>query len=69
MSAIIEAVSEAFVYAREHWPRVSVRENPAGYLYRVGRSRTRRIRRRTPILPAVEVSRMPDVEPQLPAAR
>lgn len=64
----VEASCEAFAYAWEHWTRVSVMENPTGYLYRVGRSRTRRIRRRTPILPAVEVSRMPDVEPQLPAA-
>lgn len=64
----VEAASEAFAYAWEHWARVSVMENPAGYLYRVGRSRTRRIRRRTPTFPAVEVSRMPEVEPQLPAA-
>lgn len=64
----VEAASEAFAYAWEHWARVSAMENPAGYLYRVGRSRSRRIRRRTPILPAVEVSRMPEVEPQLPSA-
>jgi RNA polymerase sigma factor (sigma-70 family) len=64
----VEAASEAFAYAWEHWDRVSVMENPTGYLYRVGRSRTRRIRRRTPILPAVEASRMPEVEPVLPAA-
>ena len=65
----VEATSEALAYAWEHWTRVSAMENPVGYLYRVGRSRTRRIRRRTPILlPAVEQSRMPDVEPQLPAA-
>jgi RNA polymerase sigma factor (sigma-70 family) len=64
----IEAACEAFAYAWEHWPRVSVMENPTGYLYRVGRSRTRRIRRRTPVLPEVAVSRMPEVEPQLPAA-
>jgi RNA polymerase sigma-70 factor (ECF subfamily) len=64
----VEASSEALAYAWEHWSRVSMMENPVGYLYRVGRSRTRRIRRRTPTLPAVEVSRMPDVEPQLPGA-
>ena len=64
----IEAASEAFAYAWEHWDRVSAMENPAGYLYRVGRSRTRRIRRRTPILPAVEASRMPEVDPGLPVA-
>ena len=64
----IEAASEAFAYAWEHWDRVSAMENPAGYLYRVGRSRTRRIRRRTPVLPAVEASRMPEVDPGLPVA-
>ncbi len=63
----VEAACEAFAYAWEHWPRVSLMENPTGYLYRVGGSRTRRIRRRTPILREVEVSRMPEVEPQLPA--
>jgi RNA polymerase sigma factor (sigma-70 family) len=64
----VEAASEALAYAWEHWNRVSVMENPIGYLYRVGSSRTRRIRRRTPTLPAVEPSRMPDVDPELPAA-
>ena len=64
----VEASSEALAYAFGHWSRVSVMENPVGHLYRVGRSRSRRIRRRTPVLPAVEVSRMPDVEPELPAA-
>jgi DNA-directed RNA polymerase specialized sigma24 family protein len=64
----VEATSEAFAYAWEHWTRVSVMENPIGYLYRVGHSRTRRIRRRTPVLPAVEASRMPEVDPQLPIA-
>ena len=64
----LEASSEALAYAFEHWPRVSAMENPAGYLYRVGRSRTRRIRRRTPVLPAVNVAHMPDVEPELPGA-
>jgi len=64
----VEASSEALAYAFEHWSRVSAMENPVGYLYRVGRSRSRRIRRRTPVLPAVDVYRMPDVEPQLPGA-
>jgi RNA polymerase sigma-70 factor (ECF subfamily) len=34
-----EAVAEALAYAWEHWDRVSGMENPAGYLYRVGRTR------------------------------
>ncbi len=63
----VEAASEAMAYAWEHWSRVSVMKNPAGYLYRVGRSRTRRIRRRTPLLLAVDSSRTPEVEPRLPA--
>jgi RNA polymerase sigma-70 factor (ECF subfamily) len=62
----VEAASEAMAYAWEHWSRVSEMENPVGYLYRVGRSRTRRIRRRTPLLPEVVNSRMPEVEPRLP---
>lgn len=64
----VEAASEALAYAWEHWNRVSVMVNPLGYLYRVGHSRTRRIRRRTPTLPAVEPSGMPEVDPGLPAA-
>ena len=36
-----DAVSEATAYAWEHWHEVRVMENPAGYLYRVGQSRTR----------------------------
>lgn len=64
----VDAASEAMAYTWEHWSEISAMENPAGYLYRVGRSRTRRIRRRTPILPSVDASRTPEVEPQLPIA-
>jgi RNA polymerase sigma-70 factor (ECF subfamily) len=64
----VEATSEALAYAWEHWHRVSLMENPEGYLWRVGRSRTRRIRRRTPTLPDVDTSRMPHVEPALAGA-
>ncbi len=39
-----EATAEAFAYAWEHWDRVGAMENPAGYVYRVGRSRGRRWR-------------------------
>ena len=58
-----EAVAEAFAYAWEHWAEVQALDNPAGYLYRVGQSRTRR--RSTPVLPAPESLRIPDVEPAL----
>jgi DNA-directed RNA polymerase specialized sigma24 family protein len=36
-----EATAEALGYAWEHWRRVSTMENPMGYLFRVGQSRTR----------------------------
>ena len=35
-------------YAWEHWTRVQAMTNPAGYLYRVGRSSVRR--RKVPVL-------------------
>ena len=39
-----EACAEALAYGWEHWDRLQVMDNPAGYLYRVGRGRGRRIR-------------------------
>jgi len=33
---------DAFSYAWEHWDRISVMKNPAGYLFRVGQSASRR---------------------------
>jgi DNA-directed RNA polymerase specialized sigma24 family protein len=36
-----EAAAEALGYAWEHWKRVATMENPMGYLFRVGQSRTR----------------------------
>lgn len=63
-----DAVADALAYAWEHWERVRVMDNPAGYLYRVAQSRLRS-RRRTPIvLPTPEPGRLPDVEPRLPEA-
>lgn len=44
-----DAAAEALAWAWENWDRVAVMETPVPYLYRVGQSRTRRIRRRTPI--------------------
>ena len=37
-----EATAEALAYGWEYWARVRRMENPLGYLYRVGQSRTRR---------------------------
>lgn len=61
-----DAAASALAYAWEHWDRVSRMENPVGYLYRVGRSSQRR--RKEPAWLPVDLPRMPDVEPGLPAA-
>jgi RNA polymerase sigma-70 factor (ECF subfamily) len=63
-----DATAEALAYAWEHWDRVREMDNPAGYLYRVGSSRTRRIRRGAPVLVDLADSSLPDVEPGLPDA-
>jgi DNA-directed RNA polymerase specialized sigma24 family protein len=43
-----EAAAEALGYAWEHWSRIATMENPMGYLFRVGQSRTRP-RKRPPL--------------------
>ncbi len=64
-----EAAAEALAYGWEHWDRLRGMSNPAGYLYRVGRDRARRMtRRRTVPLPPVAVDREPWIEPGLPGA-
>ena len=62
-----EATAEALAYGWEHWDRVGEMDNPAGYLYRVGRSRGRR-RRLRPVFDPVPTDHLPEVEPGLPAA-
>jgi DNA-directed RNA polymerase specialized sigma24 family protein len=65
-----DATAEAMAYAWQHWSRIEPMDNPAGYLYRVGLSRTRRRRRPLPRLPAPSSLELPDVEPKLiPALR
>jgi RNA polymerase sigma factor (sigma-70 family) len=44
MDAGREICAETLAYAWEHWDRVAPMDNPAGYLYRVGNRRGRRIR-------------------------
>jgi DNA-directed RNA polymerase specialized sigma24 family protein len=58
-----EATAEALAWAWEHRERLATMENPVGYLYRVGQSRTRP--RRRPVLPAPVALGLPDVEPGL----
>jgi RNA polymerase sigma-70 factor (ECF subfamily) len=68
-----EATAEALAWAWEHWDRLTEMDNPAGYLYRVGRSRGvgmyRRRRRETaaPHVPTTEHGAHP-FEPGLPGA-
>ena len=59
-----DAAAEALAYAYEHWERVREMENPGGYLYRVGQSRTRP-RRRPLTLPSPSEVELPDIEPGL----
>jgi RNA polymerase sigma-70 factor (ECF subfamily) len=58
-----DATAEALAYAWEHWAEVRTLDNPVGYLYRVGQSRTRA--RRRVRLPAAPPATLPDVEPGL----
>lgn len=67
--AASDASAEAFVYAWRNWDRVAVMENPAGYVYRVGRSRIRTTRPMI-VCPSAPDDPAPLVEPKLiPALR
>jgi DNA-directed RNA polymerase specialized sigma24 family protein len=61
-----EATADALMYGWEHWERVSGMSNPAGYLYRVGQTKAKWHRRRSPVCPPVVAGREPWVEPHLP---
>jgi RNA polymerase sigma-70 factor (ECF subfamily) len=63
-----EATAEAVAYGWEHWDRVKVMENPAGYLFVVGRRMGRSRRKRTPVFHEVESPHTPWVEPGLDLA-
>jgi DNA-directed RNA polymerase specialized sigma24 family protein len=58
-----EATAEALAFAWEHWDRIEQMENAAGYLYRVGQSRTRM----NPAPPSLAPEEQPggDFEPKL----
>jgi DNA-directed RNA polymerase specialized sigma24 family protein len=58
-----EATAEALAWAWEHWRRVKRMDNPTGYLFRVGQSRSR-VRMTTPVFVRSECSD-PMVEPGL----
>src|SRR5215831_14909171 len=61
-----DATAESLAWGWEHWTRVREMQNPAGYLYRVGRSRTRD--RRHPVVFERADSPEPWVEPHLGSA-
>ncbi len=65
-----DATADALAHAWEHWDRIQEKENPVGYVYGIGRNKARRLAR--PRVPAtffpVPPDRLPDVEPDLPAA-
>ena len=63
----LDATADALAYAFENWDRIESMENPAGYLYRVGRSRAPFAGIRPRFAP-VPVEHAPNVEPGLPAA-
>lgn len=61
----LDAASEALAYGWEAWPRLVEMENPAGYLFRVGQSAARRLRRAPAALPCPEPDELPSFEPAL----
>ena len=63
-----EMTAEALAYGWEHWDRVGSMDNPAGYLYRVGQNRGRRLRRPLLLPDPPPGQADPFVEPGLPAA-
>jgi DNA-directed RNA polymerase specialized sigma24 family protein len=63
-----EATADALLYAWRKWEKVSVMDNPAGYLFRVGQSSARRYFHRRIVLPPVAPGELPHVEPALPVA-
>jgi RNA polymerase sigma-70 factor (ECF subfamily) len=63
-----QATADAMGHAWEHFDEVEAMDNPVGYLFRVGQSKSRWYRRRSPRLPAVPAGELPDVDPRLPDA-
>lgn len=62
----VEAYSDAIEYGWAHWARIRGMENPSGYLFRVGQSRSRRHRtKRAPALPSEDQDRERSDEPEL----
>jgi RNA polymerase sigma-70 factor (ECF subfamily) len=63
-----DVAADVLAYAFENWDRVRAMQNPAGFLFRVGQSRSRRYRRRPVVFPAVPPTERHEVAYDLPAA-
>jgi DNA-directed RNA polymerase specialized sigma24 family protein len=63
-----DVMGDVTEYAWRHWGKVSEMQNPSGWLYRVGQSRSRRYLRRPTRLPTPRPVSEPTVEPGLPGA-
>ena len=63
-----EVMGDVAEYAWTHWGKVSRMQNPSGWLFRVGQSKSRRYFRRPVRLPAPRSASEPTVEPGLPRA-
>jgi RNA polymerase sigma factor (sigma-70 family) len=61
-----DATAEALAYAWEHWTTLETIDNPLGYLYRVGQSRSRKRELRVVFL--LPETTEHDFEPKLPEA-
>ena len=60
-----DAAAIALSYGWENWERLSTMTNPAGYLYRVGQTATRRSAPRQGFLPSPAPQELPSFEPGL----
>jgi RNA polymerase sigma-70 factor (ECF subfamily) len=63
-----EAAAEALAYGWEHWDRLRKMNNPLGYLYRVGQSKSRRLWPRRAVFDRKPAPELPWFEPGLPPA-
>jgi RNA polymerase sigma factor (sigma-70 family) len=63
-----EVTADALEWAWDHWEKVTVMENPVGYLYRVAQSKARWYHRPRVLFPDVPPVEAPDLSPELPTA-
>lgn len=61
-----DIMGDVALYAWEHWEKVTQMDNPSGWLYRVGQSRSRRYFRRPVLFPEPTPRSEATIEPALP---